>query len=158
MNDDRIINPPAALKHADEELVRAAQTAIKRAGEACWQAADALSELARRGWTQQRIAQACGVSQPSCFSRRACRHCLKSGRGNGSGVMKHRVGVRGPMATEVGSINAAASPRIRRGVARRRHQTTPQTANRFEEKPQRSRRRKCLRSMCLRQAKLGEGG
>ena len=42
---------------------------------------------------------------------------------------------------------SATPPSIRRGTARRRRQTTRQTANSFGEMSQRSRRRKCWRSM-----------
>ena len=57
-----------------------AKAAIERAGESSWEAADAFLELSARGWTQQRIGAACGVSQSSvsrfvsCARRYAVTH------------------------------------------------------------------------------------
>src|SRR5262249_37403384 len=67
-----IVGPPAAVRQADADVVLAAKRAITKAGEACWQAADAFAELRRRGWGQQRIAEAGGKSQPTGARYRAC--------------------------------------------------------------------------------------
>ena len=77
------LDPPAIVRpaeDADEQLLQVAKAAIKRAGESSWEAADAFLELSARGWTQQRIGAACGVSQSSvsrfvsCARRYAVTH------------------------------------------------------------------------------------
>ena len=57
---------------ADEQLLQVAKAAVKRAGESSWEAADAFLELSNRGWTQQRIADECGVSQGGVSRFIAC--------------------------------------------------------------------------------------
>jgi phage N-6-adenine-methyltransferase len=66
------LTPAAEVRQADEEVLHAARRAIKQAGESSWEAADAFLELSNRGWAQQRIADACEVSQSSVSRFIAC--------------------------------------------------------------------------------------
>jgi ParB family chromosome partitioning protein len=56
----------------DDDLVADTVEALKTADSTSWHVADNFAELARRGWTHQRIAAACGTCQSSVSKFIAC--------------------------------------------------------------------------------------
>jgi hypothetical protein len=60
---DDLFSPPAIVRQSDEELAMIAVNATNLGDAKGWEAADAYAELHKRGWTQQKIADRCSVSQ-----------------------------------------------------------------------------------------------
>jgi hypothetical protein len=75
MNTDGITTeraPAAIVKSSDSELVSDIKAAQANADSYSWRVADGYAELARRGWTQQRIADEFGTNRSSVSRFIAC--------------------------------------------------------------------------------------
>ncbi len=69
---DRNISPPALVREVDHEVVCRAIAARKRGNDGYWEEADCYADLAARGWTQRKIADAVKISQAQVSRLIAC--------------------------------------------------------------------------------------